>query len=329
MRGGAINRLRWPADGRLSRGPPRLIDSCGGLSEVRDLIHSTGPAMISIVVPAHNERSVIARTLSQWVGALGSDELRVIVVCNGCTDDTANVARRFGPSVEVVESDTAGKTHALNLGDQIADIFPRIYADADIVITVDAIRALAKRLNEGDVLAVAPTADINLAGCSWLVRKYFGIRSRLPSSREGIGGSGVYALSEDGRRRFGQFPDITADDTYVRLQFRREERETLPYVRSTVFAPRTLLQLIAVRTRAYRGTFELTRRFPELRANKGAANNWTLVTLFKEPHLWPGLLIYCCVNIAARCCAAKDSRRRDHLWQRDETSRVALPDSIK
>ncbi|MFK4382296.1 MULTISPECIES: glycosyltransferase [unclassified Bradyrhizobium] len=285
--------------------------------------------MISIVVPAHNESSVIARTLRQWVGNPASDQIRVVVVCNGCSDDTANVARRFGPAVNVVESNIARKTHALNLGDQIADAFPRIYVDADILITVDAILALARRLDEGDVLAVAPTADINLAGCSWLVRKYFGIRSRLPSSREGIGGSGVYALSEAGRKRFGQFPDITADDTFVRLQFRPEERETLPRVRSTVFAPRTLLQLIAVRTRAYRGTFELARRFPELRVNKGPANGRALIALFKEPRLWAGLLIYCGVNIAARCKATLGSRRGAHPWQRDETSRAMLPDSIK
>jgi glycosyltransferase involved in cell wall biosynthesis len=286
--------------------------------------------MISVVVPAHNESSVIARTLSQWVTNPASNEIGVVVVCNGCTDDTANVARRFGPTVHVVESDIASKTHALNLGDQISGAFPRIYADADIVITVDAIRALARRLEQGDVLAVAPTADINVTGCSWLVRKYYGIRSRLPSSREGIGGSGVYALSEAGRRRFGQFPDVIADDTYVRLQFRLGERETLPCVSSTVFPPRTVLQLIAVRTRAYNGTFELVQRFPELRVNKGEANNRTLVALFKEPHLWPGLLIYCCVNIVARCRATIGSRGGAHLWQRDETSRAALSaDSLK
>jgi glycosyltransferase involved in cell wall biosynthesis len=285
--------------------------------------------MISIVVPAHNESSVIARTLSQWVGKPASDEIRVVVVCNGCTDDTANVARRFGPTVKVVESDTARKTHALNLGDQIAGVFPRIYVDADIVIAVDALLALARRLDQGDVLAVAPTADISLAGCSWLVRKFFGIRSRLPSSHEGIGGSGVYALSEAGRRRFDQFPDVTADDTYVRLQFRREERETLPSVKSTVFAPRTLWQLIAVRTRAYRGTLELTQRFPELRVNNGEANDRTLIALFKEPHLWPGLLIYCGVNIVARWRATTGFLRGTRLWQRDETSRAALSDSMR
>ncbi|MGY4468072.1 glycosyltransferase involved in cell wall biosynthesis [Bradyrhizobium sp. LB9.1b] len=100
--------------------------------------------MISIVVPAHNESSVIARTLSQWVGKPGSDELRVVVVCNGCTDGTANIARRFGSTIKVVESDTARKTHALNLGDQVANIFPRIYADADIVITVSCHSSFGK-----------------------------------------------------------------------------------------------------------------------------------------------------------------------------------------
>lgn len=286
--------------------------------------------MISIVVPAHNESSVIARTLAQWVSNPDSDEIGVVVICNGCTDDTANVARRFGSTVHVLESDIASKPHALNLGDRVSHVFPRIYADADIVIAADAIRALARRLEQGDVLAVAPTADINLSGCSWLVRKYYEIRSRLPASREGIGGSGVYALSEAGRSRFGQFPDVIADDTYVRLQFRPEERETLPWVKSTVFPPRTVFQLIAVRTRAYTGTFELVQRFPELRVNRGEANHRTLVALFTEPQLWPGLFVYCCLNLVARCRAAIASRSGVHLWQRDETSRAALPaDSLK
>ena len=210
------------------------------------------------------------------------------------------------------------------LATRFLNVFPRIYADADIVITVDAIRALASRLDRGDVMAVAPTPDINLTGCSWLVCKYFSVRSRLPSSREGIGGSGVYALSEAGRRRFGEFPDVIADDTYVRLQFKPEERETLSFARSMVFPPRTISQLIAVRTRACTGMFELAGCFQELWINKGQTNNRTLIGLFKEPQLWPGLLIYCYVNIFARCKAVILSRTRTVIWQRDNTSRLAL-----
>jgi len=279
--------------------------------------------MISIVVPAHNESSVIARALDAWVGNPVSDRMDVVVVCNGCTDDTAEIARRFGPTTRVIESEIASKTHALNLGDQISRGFPRIYADADIVITVDAIRALTRRLERGDVLAVAPTPDINLTGCSWLVRKYYDIRSRLPSSREGIGGSGVYALSEEGRKRFTRFPDLIADDMYVRLQFKPEERETLPSAKSMVFAPRTISQLIAVRTRANTGIFELAHYFPELRVNKAETNHRTLIALFKEPRLWSGLLIYCWVNILARCRASIRCRTGASVWERDNTSRVA------
>jgi glycosyltransferase involved in cell wall biosynthesis len=279
--------------------------------------------MISIVIPAHNESSVIARTLGAWVGKAGSAGIDVVVVCNGCTDDTAEIARRFASTVRVVESKIAGKTHAMNLGDRISCGFPRIYADADIVITVDAILALAKRLERGDVLAVAPTPEIDLTGCSWLVRKYYDVRSRLPSSREGIGGSGVYALCEEGRKRFREFPSIIADDMYVRLQFKPEERETLPLVKSTVFPPRTISRLIAVRTRAYAGVFELARRFPELRAKKGEANSRTLVALFKEPGTWPGLFVYCFVNILARSRAVVRSRSGTAVWQRDHTSRIA------
>jgi glycosyltransferase involved in cell wall biosynthesis len=281
--------------------------------------------MISIIVPAHNESSVIARTLAAWVENPDSEAMDVVVVCNGCTDDTADIARRFGPAVRVIESEVAGKTHALNLGDQISHAFPRIYADADIVIGVDAIRALTKRLERGDVLAVAPTPDINLTGCSWLVRKYYDIRSRLPSSREGIGGSGVYALSEQGRKRFARFPNLIADDIYIRLQFAPEERETLTSAKSIVFPPRKISQLVAVRTRAYTGLLELAYRFPELRANNGEANHRTLVALFKERRLWSGLLIYCCVNILARCRASIRYRARTAVWERDSTSRVGQP----
>src|SRR5262249_29182479 len=156
-----------------------------------------------------------------------------------------------------------GKTNALNLGDATAQSFPRVYLDADVVVSLEAIRALAKRLTEGDIHAVAPTPVLNVTNCSKLVRAYYAVRSCLPSARQGIGGSGVYALSAPGRARFKAFPNITADDAYVRLQFRPAERATMPYVHSTVYAPRTLQNLVAIRTRVYYGIAELARRFPE------------------------------------------------------------------
>lgn len=287
--------------------------------------------MISIIIPAHNERSVVARTVRSMTARALPGELEIIVVCNGCKDDTAAVAREVLPDGNVIETPIGNKSHALNLGDRAATSFPRLYVDADVVLPIEAIRTLAKRLERGDVLAVAPTAKPDLTGCSWLVRAVYDIRSRLPSARQGIGGSGVYGLSEAGHRRIAEFPPIVADDGYVRLNFEAKERETLPDVYSTVFPPRTIRDLIATKTRAHYGSFELARKFPELWKRQGKGNNDTLLELFKYPWLWHKLLIYSFVTITARRRARKHLQDGNFSWQRDDSSRLVseIPESRK
>ncbi len=277
--------------------------------------------MITVIIPAHNEAAVIARGLQALLAGAGADELEVIVVCNACTDDTAEIARRFAPSVRVIETDVPGKTNALNLGDAIARSFPRIYLDADVVITFDTARALAARLARGDVDAVAPTPIIDVSGCSHPVRAYYAVRARLPSARQGIGGSGVYALSATGHGRFDQFPNITADDAFVRLQFSPTERATISDLLSTVYAPRTLKSLIATRTRVYFGIRELARRFPEIMANAGTSNHRSLIGLLERPTLWPAIAIYVYVTMMARLSAWLRAHQRSFKWTHDQSSR--------
>jgi glycosyltransferase involved in cell wall biosynthesis len=277
--------------------------------------------MISIIVPAYNESTVIARALGAITAGASRDEIDVVVVCNGCTDDTASIAREFGPPIQVIETSVGNKAHALNMGDKAARSFPRIYADADVVISLGTIRAIATRLEHGDALAVAPLPSIDLAGCSSLVRAYFEIRSKLPSAKQGFGGSGVYALSEAGRRRFNEFPPLTADDGYVRIHFKPEERDTLSHATSTIFAPRTLRDLILVRTRAYYGSLELAHLFPDLWKNMGESNHRALTNLLKFPLLWPKILVYFLVNVVARYRAMVRLWTRTSIWDRDSTSR--------
>ncbi|MHB8754116.1 MAG: glycosyltransferase family 2 protein [Candidatus Acidiferrales bacterium] len=277
---------------------------------------------ISVIVSAYNERAVITETLKAMTDGAKPGELDVVVVCNGCTDDTAAVARKFGNPVRVIETEIGGKSGALNLGDEAAHAFPRIYVDADVRITIAGIRSIAYRLLRGDVLAVGPSPIVDLKGCSWPVRAFFNIRSRLPSAREGIGGSGVYALSQAGHRRIGAFPQVVADDGYVRICFRSEERETLASVNSTIFAPRTIRDLIATKSRAHYGSLQLETLFPELWGNRGESNQTSLTELFKHPRLWMELLIYCCVTMVAKSHARKRLRSGTFSWQRDDSSRV-------
>jgi glycosyltransferase involved in cell wall biosynthesis len=102
---------------------------------------------ISVVIPAHNEQDVIARCLEALTPVSGLEPLEVVVVCNGCDDRTAEVARTF--DVQVVETSIASKTAALNLGDARVAGFPRFYVDADVVVSADAVRRIAAVLERG------------------------------------------------------------------------------------------------------------------------------------------------------------------------------------
>ena len=51
---------------------------------------------ISVVIAAHNEEDVLGRCLDALLRGSRPTELEIVVVCNGCTDRTADVARGYG-----------------------------------------------------------------------------------------------------------------------------------------------------------------------------------------------------------------------------------------
>ena len=55
----------------------------------------------SVVIPAYDEAVVIERTLDSLFAGIEPGELDVVVVCNGCADDTATLARASGHPVRV------------------------------------------------------------------------------------------------------------------------------------------------------------------------------------------------------------------------------------
>jgi glycosyltransferase involved in cell wall biosynthesis len=82
---------------------------------------------MTVVIPAHNEGRVIQRLLEQLINGANPDEMEIIVVANGCADDTAEVASSFGPAVRVLTLPVACKNEALIAGDRAAAGFPRNY----------------------------------------------------------------------------------------------------------------------------------------------------------------------------------------------------------
>ncbi|MEU9913820.1 glycosyltransferase family 2 protein [Streptomyces sp. NPDC051001] len=282
--------------------------------------------MTSIVIPAHNEAQVIARLLDSLLADSESreDENDIVVVCNGCTDDTARIAAARGPRVRVVEIPTPSKHAALRAGDDHARGFPRVYVDADVVITGAGVRALTEPLDDGvsGILATAPERQIPLDGCAWRVRAYYRVWQQLPVVREGLFGRGVIAVSKAGHARIAALPPLMADDLAASLAFAPAERLVVGAAEVVVHPPRTWPDLINRRIRAAVSTTQVEQhRGPEEATARTSKAD--LITLLRgEPKLLPAVLVFVAAAVVARRKAQKAVRAQDFgTWLRDESSR--------
>jgi cellulose synthase/poly-beta-1,6-N-acetylglucosamine synthase-like glycosyltransferase len=101
---------------------------------------------IAVLVPAHDEASVIAQTLAGLSKEIGERD-SILVVADNCTDDTAAIARNAGAAVaERRDPDRRGKGYALQFGFELLAKDPPdvvVVVDADCTVGAGSIRLLA------------------------------------------------------------------------------------------------------------------------------------------------------------------------------------------
>jgi glycosyltransferase involved in cell wall biosynthesis len=280
---------------------------------------------MSVVIPAHDEASVIGRLLEALTTDPRGHELELVVVANGCTDATARVAASYGATVTVVVIDEASKIAALEAGDQAATVFPRAYVDADVVLGVEALLALADELERpGGALVASPRLEVDTVGAAWAVRQHYRVWELTDYRRTGHIGSGVYALSADGRRRFGRWPRVIADDRFVQQLFHPRQRRTLDEHAFTVRSARTLRAHLRRSTRIARGNLELPGELQHAAAPLGGARAANLVRrVLVRPDLWSAFAVYAITSTLPRLTARRQvAERTEPLWARDDTTRV-------
>ncbi|MFD8306408.1 glycosyltransferase [Streptomyces sp. NPDC059690] len=281
--------------------------------------------MTSIVIPAHNEAPVIGRLLDALLADSSSDDdPDIVVVCNGCTDDTASVAAARGPRVRVVEIPVPSKHAALRAGDDHARGFPRVYVDADVVITGADVRTLTEPLADeaSGILATAPQRRIPLAGCAWRVRAYYRVWQRLPAVREGLFGRGVIAVSKAGHARIVALPPLMADDLAASLAFTARERRVVDDAGVVVRPPRTWPDLIRRRIRAAVSTAQVEQHQGPQEASARTSKADLRAVVREKPGLLPSVVVFVAAALAARRGSRKAIQAQDFgTWLRDESSR--------
>lgn len=229
--------------------------------------------MPSIIIPANNEGATIGACLDGIAEQTFSGSVEVIVSANGCSDDTVAVAEsrrlplsRRGYDLVLIDRPEPGKIAALNAADQAATHAIRIYLDADVICTPTLLTELAEALNTdtaryaSGTLTLAPTK-------SWITRKFGQTWINLPFIRTTVPGAGLFSVNAAGRARWETFPDIIADDLYIRLLFTPEERVAVP---SRYYWPLTegFRALVRVRRRQDAGVAEIAEKYPDLLQNE-------------------------------------------------------------
>ena len=275
---------------------------------------------VSVVIPAHNEGSGVLALLR----ALGSGEeegIELVVVCNGCTDETASQARAAGPHVVVLEVPQPSKRAALERGDALARHPFRAWVDADVVISAGDIRRLVNALND-PVQVVAPARRLVVEHSSVPVRWYYRVWEQLPQVDEGVFGRGVVVMSPSGHSRVTALPGVMSDDLAVSEAFLAHERAVVSEAMVRIVAPLTLRDLLRRRIRVATGAAQLDALGLRTASARTTPRTLARIAVADVGNL-PKVAVFAAVSLTARILARRRIRRGDFTtWLRDESSRT-------
>jgi glycosyltransferase involved in cell wall biosynthesis len=178
---------------------------------------------VDIGVFAHNEAqgiaAMVARLAAQDILTTAGFSARILLLANGCTDDT--VARAQHPAIEVVDLPEGGKSRTWNrfvhdLSRPDADAL--VFVDADIEFCdAAAMRRLIENLGAHWVINSQPVKDIALhaKGLSGLDKIIAAAGGGLDDWQTAICGQ-LYAMPAPAARRFHLPVGLPVEDGFLR-----------------------------------------------------------------------------------------------------------------
>ena len=115
---------------------------------------------LSIIVPAFNEAKTIGKTLVSLKNLnYPQDKIKIIVVDDGSTDNTYEIASRFS-GVKVIKKENGGKASAINIG--LKEVGTELVAvmDADSFVTEHALWSMVGYFRNKRTMAVTPALKV-------------------------------------------------------------------------------------------------------------------------------------------------------------------------
>lgn len=283
---------------------------------------------VAVIIPAHDEEVALRRCLASLARQSYDGPVEVIVVANGCEDGTSTVALECGAllpanfALKVIELPVAAKWQALNAADEGAESEARIYLDADIILSPNALEELSGVLAEEGPRLVQPEVVVAWGVHSYPVRAFLRVWSALPYVRGQVLGLGCYAVNARGRERWAEFPALGADDTYVRFRFDDADKRVLRGATMSLSFPATLRELILVRARWCRLSREVRRRESFLPPSE--RRRWAAAARFvsARPSFWLDGIFFTGIWACAVCVSRLPTPRGD--WARAATAEIRL-----
>lgn len=157
--------------------------------------------MISIIVPAHNEEGYITETIDS-IKQQDFKDYEIIVVCDGCTDNTLNKIKDQADKIKVL-SERKGPGIAKNEGASLAKGDFLVFLDADTHLTQGLLEDIYKNKDS----YIVGTAKIKPSNNSLKHRIMMSLKNKLLCPR-GVS-NGIVFCKKETFEKFNKFPEIS------------------------------------------------------------------------------------------------------------------------
>ena len=235
---------------------------------------------VTVVIPAYNEEKTIAKTIESVLGLdYPKDKLKVIVVNDGSTDRTLEIARRYErDGVLVLSQENKGKAAALNHGLRYVDSEFFACLDADSLVRKDTLKKMMRYFTSDKVSAVCPLMKVNnpknlLQKLQWLEYILYAFLKKIFAAMNAVhvtpGPFSIYRTSIV--KKLGGFDESSiVEDQEIAWRMQRHHYIIRQSMDGEVLtnAPKTLKGLYKQRRRWYVGSLQTIWKYRDMIFNK-------------------------------------------------------------